>query len=70
MGVVNRALDSSEQKSTHTVTLGVIGTGITVPLMQVPYPAEIKNVKVAAQGLSGSPVWALGSPESWGLPPP
>ena len=59
MAIVNRDKDSSEQKSTHHISSGLVATGVTLPVMQVPYQAEIKDVKLAAQGLSGSPFYSL-----------
>lgn len=55
MGLTNRDKDSSEQKQTFTASFGAVATGSTLSLAVVPWPAELKAVRAAAHGLSGSP---------------
>jgi hypothetical protein len=55
MGVTNRDKDVSEQKENLFVNFGAVATGATLQLGIVPWPCELKAVRVAANGLSGSP---------------
>lgn len=59
MAIVNRDLDSSEQKRTFSVDLGAVATGLTLPIAIIPYPAAIVNARVAAVGVSGTPTALL-----------
>lgn len=59
MALVNRDKDVSEQREVTHVPSGVLGTGITYPLMVVPYPCELQQFKVVSQGLSGAPIGAV-----------
>lgn len=59
MAVVNRDLDASEQKLVLNAPIGLLGTAATFALALVPYPATLKAVQVAANGLSGSPFWNI-----------
>lgn len=57
MAIVNRTLDASQQTLVVKFSKdGVIGTGVTVPVGLVPSNSTLKAVKLAAAGLSGSPV--------------
>lgn len=61
MAIVNRDLDSSEQKKVLSVGYANdIATGVTLMCVQVPYPAELKAIQLAVTGLSGTPTYAFG----------
>lgn len=59
MAITNRDKDSSEQKVEFTANFGAVPTGTTLQLAIVPFPAELKAVRAAANGLSGSPAVAI-----------
>ena len=60
MAIVNRDLDSSQQKDVIQVTARSVPVTQMVPLAVMPYPCTIETVKYAAAGLSGAPVWTFG----------
>ncbi len=60
MGIVNRTLDASQQRSVLPFAQGTpIGTGITVMAALVPSQSVLQAVTVSATGLSGSPTLDL-----------
>jgi hypothetical protein len=59
MAILNRDQDSSEQKEMHSVVVPLLATGVTYPVFQAPFQCQVQAVKVAAQGLSGSPTFDL-----------
>ncbi len=60
MAVVNRDLDVSEQKCVLNAPLsGVVATGLTLGVAVIPYAATLRNIQVAAVGLSGAPTWTF-----------
>lgn len=59
MAIVNRDLDVSEQKLVLNAAIGLATTGTSLPVAVVPYPGIIRNIQVAALGLSGSPSWTF-----------
>ncbi len=59
MAIVNRTLDPSQQQSEILSSYLAVATGITMLVAMVPYPATLKQIKVAAQGLSGTPTYDL-----------
>lgn len=59
MAIVNRDLDSSEQRKTLQCEFGVTGTGLTLLCVQIPVAAELQAVRAAAVGLSGAPTIAF-----------
>ena len=59
MAVTNRTLDASEQRKTIEASYLLTATGVTVLAAQIPYASTLEAVKVAAQGLSGSPTYDL-----------
>ncbi len=59
MGIDNRTLDVSQQQSESQASYQAVATGATLLVAAIPYPAVLKQIKVAAQGLSGAPVYDL-----------
>ena len=59
MGITNRSKDVSEQRDSIQTTLGLVATGATILVAQIPYNSTLDAVKVSAQGLSGSPTYDL-----------
>ncbi len=59
MAIVNRTLDSSQQQVQSVVSFGAVATGATLHAAMIPYPATLKQIKVAVSGLSGSPTFDL-----------
>jgi hypothetical protein len=59
MGIINRTLDSSEQHKLVTAPLGALAVSETHVIYVAPYPVTLKQVKVAALGLSGAPTQKL-----------
>jgi len=59
MPILNRGLDSSEKIKVFQEPLGAVATGVTNPIMSVPYPSVLKGAQMWAYGLSGSPTWTL-----------
>lgn len=59
MAIVNRELDSTQQRDSYVSTVAPTATGLTYLLMTVPYPATLVAVTQAAVGLSGSPNHSL-----------
>lgn len=59
MAIVNRSLDSSEQKDARTVNLRGTVTGKSDVLFHCPYPVSLVSAKSVAVGLSGAPTVAL-----------
>jgi hypothetical protein len=55
MGIINRALDASEQHELFTFNLGAVATADVRTVFIAPYPQTLKQVRVAALGLSGAP---------------
>lgn len=61
MGIVNRTLDSSQQKDTLQFSQAAdIVTGITLQCIQVPSNSTLLAITVAASGLSGTPTYGFG----------
>jgi len=56
MAIVNRDLDSSEQKEIVNVAYRAVNTGQTMPAFVVPFPCELQAVRAACGGVSGSPI--------------
>lgn len=56
MGVNNRSLDGSLQREVVTATLGAVGGAAaeTHMLLTAPRPQLVEQIKVAAQGVTGS----------------
>lgn len=59
MGIVNRTKDQSEQRVVASVALSALGTGVTIPILQVPSPCVLEAGSLAAFGISGSPTYQL-----------
>lgn len=59
MAIINRSLDASEQHITITASLGAVGVTETHVVYTAPWPATLKQVRVAALGLSGAPTHKL-----------
>lgn len=59
MAVVNRTLDSSEQRKIVEQSFGAIATGVTGIIAQIPYPCVLEKAQMAAFGLSGAPTYSL-----------
>ncbi len=59
MAIVNRDLDYTEQRHVVSVALANTSTGVTYPVMVVPFPSKIVACYEGALGLSGSPVHSL-----------
>lgn len=55
MGIINRDKNITEQVDNWDVQFSVIGVSAIMPLVTVPYVAQLQKVVVAAFGLSGSP---------------
>ena len=55
MAINNRTLDDSIKRQVFQSDFAVLGTGITISALVVPYPSTLDAVRVAANGLSGSP---------------
>jgi hypothetical protein len=56
MAITNRALDASEQRKTFTAGVGLVGTGSTTHCFVMPSAGTLEGVRMAAAGISGSPV--------------
>jgi len=60
MAIVNRELDASEQKEVfHFNSGGDVVTGATLTCAIAPYAGEVKAIRVAGVGLSGTPTVAF-----------
>lgn len=59
MAIINRTLDTSEQRKTVQVQAGAVATGVTGIICQVPYPCVLEAGEIAAFGLSGAPNYSL-----------
>jgi hypothetical protein len=72
MAIVNRDLDSSQQRETYQcyvsgsasgISAGIVNpgvaTGLTFPLCNIGFPAQLVAADCAAYGLSGTPVHSL-----------
>jgi len=59
MAIVNRDLEASEQRKVFNASFAATATGITLPVLAVPYPATLDGIVVAAHGLSGTPTYAF-----------
>ncbi len=59
MAIVNRTLDVSQQQSESQSSYQAVATGATLLVAAIPYPSTLKQVKVACQGVSGSPTYDL-----------
>ncbi len=55
MAIVNRTLDSSEQRKDIVMSYGAIATGVTSVIAIVPWPCVLEKAQFAAFGVSGSP---------------
>lgn len=60
MAIINRDLDVSEQLRVLENSYQGVATGATLLVACAPYPAELRAVRLAAIGLSGSPTYAFG----------
>lgn len=59
MAIINRTLAASQQHEVLTSHLGPVATAVTSIVYVAPYPTTLKQVKVAALGLSGAPTHKL-----------
>lgn len=59
MAIVNRDLDSSQQRDVVSTHVGNTITGQTYNLLTVPYPAQLLAAQQAVCGLSGAPNHSL-----------
>lgn len=59
MGIVNRDLDPSQQKGIYTTNLQATATGVTLALGIIANQGTLDGVRVAANGVSGAPVWSF-----------
>lgn len=59
MAIVNRTLDASEQRKSFTANFAATATGLTLPILEVPFNSTLDAVQLAAFGLSGAPTYAL-----------
>lgn len=59
MAIVNRSLDATEKKVVVHASIGALATSITRAVVPLAWPAALKSVAVAAQGLSGAPGLAI-----------
>lgn len=63
MGITNRTLDVSEEQKQFFVSRLAVATGSTfgstLLIATIPYPSVLKQVKIACQGLSASPIFDL-----------
>lgn len=59
MAIVNRDLETSQQRDFYTAPLTNTITGQTYPLMVVPYPAQLVAAQQTVTGLSGAPNHSL-----------
>lgn len=55
MAIINRDLDSSQQRDVYQATIAPTSTGLTYLLAQVAFPAQLVAMSQAAVGLSGAP---------------
>lgn len=55
MAIVNRTLDSSEQKKTLYVTANTVVNGTTLSVGLVPYPSTFIGGQLSCWGISGAP---------------
>lgn len=61
MAIVNRDLDASQQKEALQFNqVADVATGVTMQCVQVPYPASLLGIQLAASGLSGTPTYSFG----------
>jgi hypothetical protein len=56
MAVTNRSLDVSEQRKTFVAGVGLVATGSTTHCFVMPSAGTLDGVRMAAAGISGSPV--------------
>lgn len=59
MSIVNRTLDSSEQRKVIGQRYGAVATGSTVIVSVIPYPCVLEKAQIAAFGHSGAPSYTL-----------
>lgn len=59
MPLVNRDKDQSEQREVYSVISGAVATGVTLPLVNIPFPSTLVAVAEAVYGLSGAPTHNL-----------
>lgn len=59
MAICNRGLDASEQKRTFSNSFPLTGTGVTLPILMVPFNSELQAARLSAVGLSGAPTFDL-----------
>ena|ERR1039458_7192036 len=57
MGIANRTLDASEQKRAFCATYALVGTGLTLTPLVVPFNSVLNGIQIAVSGLSGSPTY-------------
>lgn len=55
MGIVNRSLDSSEQRRVEKREVKLAATGEDHFVFQAPHAMQLEDVKAVASGVSGSP---------------
>lgn len=55
MAVINRTLDPSEQRKSFSESYGALATGVTIPVLFVPFNSTLDAMQMAAFGISGSP---------------
>lgn len=59
MAVINRTLDSSQQKYLENMHMNGTVTGESDVVFHAPYPCSLVSAKAVAVGLSGAPTAAL-----------
>jgi hypothetical protein len=60
MAIINRSLDSSEQKMVVSAVFNATTTGVSgLPVWRAPFPCLVVGVTATASGVSGSPTSLL-----------
>jgi hypothetical protein len=59
MGILNRTLDTTEQRKVFEANYSAVATGVTLNLGIVPFAGTIEEAQIAAWGLSGAPTYAF-----------
>jgi hypothetical protein len=59
MSEINRSMDVSERKDVYVKSTGALATGSTIGIFIAPYPCKVRDIYVAALGLSGAPTLAF-----------
>lgn len=54
MAVVNRSLDASEQRKVLSANFGLVATGVTLAVAQIPQPMTVQAIQIQAAGVSGT----------------